>query len=199
MTETDLSLPVMRWLWDHGYTPYAEVPYFESSIDIIGLGADRLVAVELKLSLTKQVIYQANRARSSCDASYVAIASEPRKSSISKCRQLGVGVLVPRNGRMAEIRRPTWGAPAERWRNIIMAVLADRPPGGIAGQPTMKGNGPAQECWRRITAYRQTHPDATWRELFENVRNHYAHHRSMQGALRWLAERAGVSIRGGVA
>jgi len=59
-------------------------------------------------------------------------------------------------------------------------------PGGIAGKPTLKGEGPAQECYERVQKFKQAQPKATWKEVFENVGNHYANPRSMAGAMRMV-------------
>ena len=55
--------------------------------------------------------------------------------------------------------------------------------------PQQKGEGPAQDVWKRICAYRSQRPDATWRELYDNIPNHYASHKNMYSAMRFLRER----------
>jgi cysteine synthase len=54
---------------------------------------------------------------------------------------------------------------------------------------TTKGEGPAIECSRAVDQYRKAHPGASWLEIFENVPNHYSHHRSLAQAMKQVTER----------
>lgn len=57
---------------------------------------------------------------------------------------------------------------------------------GDSGLPTLKGKGPARDVSGLIIEYRKENPDATWKELFANVANHYASWQSMKRALASL-------------
>jgi len=82
--------------------------------------------------------------------------------------------------------------PAREYAELacnLFPVLAHMTPGGQAGRPTLKGEGPAQDVARRVAAYRKAHPGAKWPELFERVSNHYASVKSM----RWSLVKRGLA------
>ena len=186
LPESEMSLPVMTWLDGLGYVPYAEVPNYDTCIDIVAMrepGPD-LIAVEMKTGLTKQVIRQAYVAQLVAERVYCAVLSKPKDAGLAKCADLGIGVLrivegvVEVLGESASKKAISPGA-AER----VVEQLRGRVPGGVAGRPNLKGDGPAQDCGRRVQAWRAEHPTATWREIYEHVENHYSSMVSMRGAL----------------
>ena len=189
LPESEMSAPVMTWLQQRGFVPYAEVQHRGYWVDIVGLGRTQLIAIEMKMSLTKQVIDQAHRAGKFADYSYCAVLSRPRLSSLIACAGQGIGVLRVKDERVMVLveakssSRIVWGFTPYLGRERIIEALRQRPPGGIAGRPTLKGQGPAQDCARRVKQWRSEHPGCTWAEIYENVDNHYANMKSMRGAL----------------
>lgn len=186
LPELEMSLPVMAWLDGLGYVPYAEVPHYASCVDIVGMrkSDETLIGVEMKTGLTKQVIRQAYMTGLFADYSYCAVLSRPRLTSLSVCKEWGVGVLRVENKGVAvllESNNPH--KPVEWNKRRIAENLHLRSPGGMAGKPILKGEGPAQECARRVKRYRAEHPKSTWAEIYEHVGNHYASMTSMRGAL----------------
>lgn len=182
MREAEMSEPVQRWLSERGYTPYTEV----NLIDIVGLcGESELIAVDLKVSLTQAVIYQAYRAQLRCDQVYCAVSTMPRMNSLNECMKFGLGVLNVKGETVRELLKPNPGVRvvSEPWKKQFLEIIKGMEPGGVAGLPVLKGSGPAQDVARRVTEFRKEHPSATWGELFHAVPNHYAHSKSMQGAL----------------
>jgi hypothetical protein len=88
--------PLWDWLRERNMEGYTEVipPMFWSSIDMIGWdGGENLVAIEMKKSLTDHVIRQAHQCTGLTDNAYCAVQTYPRKSSIKKCHELGIGIL----------------------------------------------------------------------------------------------------------
>ena len=71
MAETDLYIPVKRFLEAQGYIVKSEV----TSCDVVGLRGDEApLIVELKTSLTLQLIYQALDRLTMTDSVYIAVA-----------------------------------------------------------------------------------------------------------------------------
>lgn len=171
-------------------------------------GGENLVAIEMKRSLTDHVIRQAHQCTGLTDNAYCAVQTYPRKSSIKKCHDLGVGILSVRDGSVYEILPPTMvhGNRASRYRHgssirfnrermeKLFDHLRKRGIGGEGGVPNTKNQGPARDVRDLVAAYRAEHPDADWKELFANVANHYASHQSMRQAQNkleeWIALRA---------
>lgn len=120
--ESAMTDPLRDWLRDRDMEGYAEVipPMFWRSIDMIGWdGGENLVAIEMKRSLTDYVIRQAHQCTGLTDNAYCAVQTYPRKSSIKKCHDLGVGILSVCDGSIYEILPPTivHGNRASRYRN----------------------------------------------------------------------------------
>lgn len=186
LIEAKMSVPVMSWLDAQGYVPYAEVPHYGSCVDIVAMreSSSELIAVEMKTGLTKAVIGQAYLTQLFADYSYCAVFSKPRKISLEKCRDNGIGVLRVQ-GEIVELvikaqKKTPWNV---RSKQDFIERLRMRVPGGIAGKPMLKGEGPAQECARRVLAWRKKNPGATWRDVYASVDNHYSSMESMRGAL----------------
>lgn len=186
MLEVDLSPPVIEWLKNRGFAVYCEVRWMGRSIDVVAISDSAVEVVELKTSLTEVVFRQAMMATLCADRVWCAVGKRPR-STIRKDyhRQIGVLLVEPPAG-VSVLREPEPGSmiasPAYLAR--IRESCALMTPGTIAGMPTNRGVGPAQECFDRISEYRQGNPSASWREIYHAVPNHYSHHQSLQGAMR---------------
>ena len=199
LKEAKLSDPVSDWLRARGYTPYAEVPWFSSPIDLVGKKDDHLIAVCLKVCLSDKVIRKAMAVQVQCHLVYCGVASKPRSSSLEKCKQHGIGVLRILGSQVDVLLEANDGSqPSENkhgcrifsnYANLMVKKLEKLEPGGVGGKPNLKGEGPAQHAAHLIKQYRKTHPKATWKELFSNVPNHYASYQSMSNAMRMLPQR----------
>ena len=186
LPESEMSLPVMTWLDALGYVPYAEVPNYGTCVDIVAMRepGPELIAVEMKTGLSKNVISQAYVAQLVAERVYCAVLSKPRPASLAKCADLGIGVLRVAQACVEVLVEPQSKkviSPGAKER--VVEQLRLRVPGGVAGKPTLKGEGPAQECGRRVRRYREENPRATWVDIFKHVGNHYANMKSMRGAL----------------
>ncbi|HLL74833.1 MAG TPA: hypothetical protein VK421_06175 [Pyrinomonadaceae bacterium] len=174
---------------DLGFTPYAEVSCVGYTIDLVGRKGTELLAVEMKRTLSGAVIRQAYRCDLFTRLRYAAVGTKPRAAGVARCQRVGVGLLSVVGDQVTVLVEP--GAADGRgtpqfdghYARAMHKVLDAREPGGVGGVPCTKGVGPAQECFERVTAYRQTRPLASWREIFENVPNHYANHASLRGAM----------------
>jgi len=195
--ETDLSAPVAAWLESRGLAVYAEVPDCGSTIDLVGWSEtrDRLVCVELKLSLTAEVQRQAQANARLTPQTYVAVPTRPRALSLTGCRERAVGVLRVQRDEVEVLLEAAW--PGRVWppaRERFLAHLRMMEPGGarFAGSPTLAGGGAAQDCYERVSEYRAANPDAGWREVYGAVANHYANPRSLAAGMRAVQDRAGL-------
>lgn len=202
MKEADLAKPVADWMRGRGYTVYAEIPCLSRCVDLIGLRNGDVLCVELKLSLTTKqpkrarhytspVLYQARSCQLITPDVYVAVATKPRISSINRCKEIGVGVLVVRSKtEVVEIVPPHKRCePLAYLQKEVKARCIAIGPSDDAGKPQQIGEGPAQDCQQRIDEYRKTHPWATWKEIYSNVPNHYSNVNSLYGAMRMARER----------
>jgi hypothetical protein len=194
LLESTMSEPISNWLRSKGLEPYAEVSprHWVRGIDLIGWdGADRIIAVELKRSLTNGLIYQGYQCKGITEEAYVAVMSEPRAMGVERCKKLGVGILKVDGAIVIELLAPLIkGIKGCNWRlDSLIEIMRRSVPGGIGGLPCLKGKGPAQDVRRRIEEYRKDHPGAGWDELFKNVPNHYSSSKSMRTAQKVLSEK----------
>jgi len=190
-----MSGPLSEWLGGLGYTVYTEVlsPYGGGPIDMVGLRAG-LVIVEMKTSLTSTLIRQASIGQLLSTTVYCAVASRPRHDGIQRCQKLGLGVVSVRDNHVNVICEPGHGRGGrslvhQYYVQQIKRRLEHMEPGGVGGLPCLEGVGPAQDVERRIAEYRQQHPRATWKQIYQAVPNHYSSYQSMCSAMRMVAER----------
>jgi len=115
-------------------------------VDIIGLGGEPgkelILAIELKTSLTWQVIKQAAINQLIVDKSYCAVGTNPRQASLDNARRQGVGVLVVKGHNVQRVVRvPASTRPDNRpmphYHKRCIEQLSRMQPGGIAGLPQM--------------------------------------------------------------
>lgn len=187
LREITLSAPVSAWLAAQGYTVYSEVPFRGGyrKVDLVGKRGEEYCCVELKTSLSRAVLRQAYVLQLATPRVYVGVGTVPRESSREDCAKVGVGILCIAGNRVTELLAPRdTGMHLPLLPHHHFAVLAHMTPGGQAGRPTLKGEGPAQDVARRVAAYRRgCNPHADWKELFKNVSNHYANPKSMRYSL----------------
>jgi len=191
MLETDLSQPISLWLTSLGFTPYAEVAfphYGPRTIDIIARKNSDLIAIELKRTLTKEVIHQTYLCDLITPRRYAAVATVPRPAGIERCAQLGLGLLSVINGCITVIlepkERPNINHSENHYPAAIHKLLDAMIPNGVAGRPCRKGEGPAQACYDRVAEYRLQHPNAGWKEIFSALTTHYTDHKSLASSMR---------------
>ncbi|MEE9159879.1 MAG: hypothetical protein V3U60_16030 [Gammaproteobacteria bacterium] len=186
--ESEMTVRMGRWFEAWGYQWWVEMPSCGSCIDMIGRRGNFLVAIEMKVCLSWKVIRQAALAQLDAHESYVAVLTKPKNTSLEKCRRVGVGVL--RVGRDVQVLvSPRNKHTFEGHIKNMLRYTDEFECGGVAGLPCLLGGGPAQDVYRKVQAYREAHPKATWREVFDKIPNHYSHVASMQGAMRIVRER----------
>lgn len=161
MRETDLFIPVARWLEGQGYHVSAEA----GQCDIVARhredsAGEQLILVELKVRMSLDLIIQAARRKEISDSVYVAVPVHGSKGHLrntrgvlSLLRRLEVGLLLVRflrsGTRVEVLLHPTPFAPRRKHRRkaqIIREIDGRYAEFDTGGQP---GNVP------RLTAYRQ--------------------------------------------
>lgn len=153
--ETDLYLPIKRYLESLGLTVKGEVMH----CDLVGLseGEPELVVIgELKKSFTLELVLQAVERTAACDEVWLAVqASRKGKgreqdARVKKlCRFLGFGLLaVTENGVVEVITEPEPWKPRRnlKRRSRIVAEFRRRKGDPVAGGTTRRP---------QLTAYRQ--------------------------------------------
>jgi hypothetical protein len=187
LREMQLSAPVTAWLESQGLTVYAEIPYHGRCVDHAGLSEDRVVIVELKQCLSRTVMLQLGSGTTITPWCYAAVASKPSKASLDLFARCGLGVLSVRDGAVKVLLEPVdRGYVFKPHVAGFRERCAEMGPGGVAGVPTLRGQGPAQTVYDRVCAYRSGRAGATWREIYEAVGNHYCSPSSMRGAMEFV-------------
>lgn len=182
--EAEMSAPLIEYWSGRGYTVYCEVPFFENSIDMVAISDERVVVIEMKMSFTKHLLKQIESSGYHTHAAYGAVSSNPRASSIAAVRKCGFGLLRVYNSSVEMICESVAKELPREWiLDHIRANAELQEPGGVAGLPNLKGEGPARAVAREVIEYRSHHPNATWLDLFETIPNHYASMQSMRCAL----------------
>jgi len=183
LRESDLAKPVAGWLRSKGYIVYSEIPFWSRCIDMVGINDKDVCIVELKLRYSKKGFRQAYICQIATDNVYLAVGKKPSKKSIDFCGNYGIGLLVITD-KVETILEPKkrievyYSAKNHLMENCLIA-----PPNDDAGKPCMSGNGPAQAVGSFVVDYIKQHPKAGWKEVYENIPNHYSSHKSMACAM----------------
>lgn len=175
LREKNLFPPLKSWLNDQGFKVYGEV----YGCDVVAIKGRLQISYELKMSLNKKVIHQAISHRYRSNYCYVVVPTNPRKSSIEKCKKYRVGIIQVLGSEVKELLAPYFFTYNPRYR----MDFGDMPESTEAGIPNLKGLGPGQLCLERIKDYLKDHPNAKWPEIFENVENHYSSYKSLQSSM----------------
>ncbi len=136
----------------------------------------------LKTGLTGKVIHQASLSQLATPNVYCGVGTKPRAKNIKVCREEGIGILSVSDGVVTEILKPQG-----RLTQIIKYQgfnLRRLEPNGTGGYPQRKGIGPAKNVAQRVRKYLETNPQCGWREIYENVPNHYISPWSMCNAMK---------------
>lgn len=148
LLETDLYLPVKRFLEGQGYSVKAEI----GGCDVMALrGEESPIVVELKTGFTLQLLYQAMDRLKVTDLVYVCVPA-PQKGfgndELNLCKRLGLGLLAVREGWVEPYLDPAHYVPRkqkQRQQRMLKEFhhrVGDANAGGSTRRPLM-------------TAYRQ--------------------------------------------
>lgn len=129
--EVDLFEPTKKWLEDRGYTVYPEVEYKRGRADIVAINGGMTAVVELKTSLSIELIAQAVYWRDKANMSYVCVPM-PQKDfhdyAITLLKREGIGLLyVDFNSYRVECKEHRYVEPTVDTTIIkgIRGVLSD--------------------------------------------------------------------------
>jgi hypothetical protein len=146
--ETDLYLPVKRFLEAQGYSVKGEI----CECDVVGVRADEPpVIVELKTSFSLQLVLQGVDRLAITDAVYLAFPPPKRRQHgdiVKLCKRLGLGILLVTGDHVEALTDPAPYQPrkATRRTTMLLKEFAHR-----VGDTTAGGSGRVI----RMTAYRQ--------------------------------------------
>lgn len=206
MKEKDLFPPLKKYFKDLGYNVYVEVPAIYRPVDFVAVRGDDHIAVEMKLSFNRKVIQQANNNQRYFGKSYVAFpvrhakifdldeggfvinhndglhkVSDKNWTNYGLCVNEGIGILevVGKHQNIFEALEAEYKKPYQ----LYDFSLFEENENDEAGLPSNKGISAASYEVKLIRRYILTHPDCTWKEIFENVQNHYSSARSLAGSM----------------
>lgn len=186
LREKELYLPLKNFFEKQEYKVVAEVPIpcWFACCDLVAFNDNEIIAVEMKMSLTKTVIHQAYRNQNNSNKVYAAVSTRPR--DLNYASKLGIGVIKVKNNTVeillesGDFKRQ--GKYIDQFRQQALSILSNTP-NSIGGLPTLKGIGPRIECRKRVTEYLIKNPNASWKEIYKNVKNHYCNYKSMKSAI----------------
>ena len=180
LKEKDLFPPLKSWLKNNGYKVYAEV----LNKDVIAKKDDEFVGFELKMSCSKKGIQQAYNSMIFCGKAYIVISSKPKSQSVVECKKRGIGIIRINNILEILLEAKLFGHRRAIDFYLNQLDFDKMEEGEISGRPNMKGEGPAQELLKDIKIYLKLHPKATWKEIYNNVQNHYSNYKSLANSMR---------------
>lgn len=195
--ESDLFPIIKKHFKDMGYTVYAEVAAMYRGVDLVAVKGEEHIAVELKLSFNDGVCHQAMIDTQNFDKVYVAFPVPKAifyhqesvfwkvKESIQRrytwLENRGIGMLqVLPSGMVYEDLEPKQQTPYRKL-DLQHYIESDDDLGGV---PFQRGVSEGYHELESIKKYVTANPNANWREIYDNVSNHYSSHTSMAGAMR---------------
>jgi len=197
MKEKDLFPTLKKHFKDKGYTVFAEVPCFYRGVDFVAAKGSEHIAVEMKLSFNYDVVRQAHGNITSFGTSYVAYPvkkpvlfhkeevywklRESIRERYDQCRKYGIGIIqVLPKGTIFIALDPVHKPPYRVFDFSQYRESED----DEAGLPFQKGVSSGYMELKAIKEYVLKNPKATWKEIFNNVQNHYANQYSLAGSMK---------------
>lgn len=184
--EAALGPPVIAWLESQGWNVYQEVESGRQSYraDIVATKDKLVLVVELKTSLTFELLYQAQRWRDKAHHVYAAVPacrpSDGRRMAMSVFEERGIGVLVvttDSRGHIADRVKVQAQAPFFRQADAERLRQRIKPEHKHAAVAGSKGGGYSTDFTRtleRIKYVARSNPGITLRKAIEEVDHHYA-------------------------
>lgn len=194
--ESDLFPIIKKSFNGQGYKVFAEVACNYRGVDMVAAKGDEHVAIELKTSFNSHLLTQASWNTHFFDKVYVAYPvreailfhvedvfwklRESTRDKYSFCEKRGVGILqVLPTGMIYEALEPTQQKPFRKL-DLQHYVETDEDFGGV---PHQKGVSEGYHELESIKKYVIAHPDANWKEIYENVPTHYSSANSLSGSM----------------
>ncbi len=195
MRESELFPPLKKHFKRLGYKVYAEVPVNYRGVDFVAVKGSEQISVEMKLHFNRGVVWQANQNTGSFPYSYVAYPvkkftvfddeqywelRESTRLHVDHCMNWGIGILqVLPHG---TIFKALEAKENKIQRPFDFSLYKERKD-DEAGLPYQKGVSAGHYELKLIRAYIKKHPNTNWKEIYENVQNHYSSPQSLSGSM----------------
>lgn len=192
MRETDLASHVVDWLAADGWDVYQEVQpgMFAHIADIVAVRRGLLWVIECKLTLSLEVIGQAEYWRQMANWSSVAVPlvrhTSGRSAARRVCHLFGVGVLtVTRDGAVQVTAAPAMNRkPLDRLRN---ALHESQKTAAMAGTNRGGRSTPFRRTCEQLARYVSQHPACLLKEAIDAGQHHYASDSTARSCLaKWI-------------
>ena len=180
MKETELAEKFINYFCD--FEVFKEVPA-NGIIDFVVKNGIVIMAVEVKLSLNFEVIEQANKNKSYCDYSYIAVP-RPKKESFAYdiCKMLGIGVLVYDDWAINETVKPL----KNKRHKFYKLKLENYMKRSVAGSQNDRIT-PFKATIERMVIYISRHPGCTLNECLNNIDFHWSNLTSAKACVyQWI-------------
>lgn len=194
--ESDLYPIIKKSFKQDGYTVFAEVATDHRGVDMVAVKGEEHIAIELKLAFNDHLVEQASWNTQRFDKSYIAYPVRKavmfhvedvfwslRESAQQKylyCQRRGIGIMqVLPTGVIYEALEPAIQKP---FRKLDLQHYVERDD-DLGGLPYQKGVSEGYHELESIKKYVTAHPTASWREIYDNVSNHYSSPQSLAGSM----------------
>lgn len=194
--ESDLYPIIKKYFKQQGYTVFAEVACMGRGVDMVAVRGEEHIAIELKTSFNSDVCWQARQATLHFDKVFIAFpVNEARffhqpdyfckqKDTIQQrydnLESKGIGMLqvLPSGMVYTELE----AKQQEPYRKLDLQHYTESDD-DLGGVPYQKGVSEGYHELESIKKYVIANPNASWREIFTNVSNHYSSHTSLAGSM----------------
>jgi hypothetical protein len=205
LAETDLAAPVIAWLEEQRWDVYQEVAGPSGGVaDIVATLGNLVCVVELKTSLSFEVVAQAKRWRSYASWTFVAVphakGSDGRALAQDLLESLGIG-LITIDARSRGVDQLPWAniVHVPRLQRRIESSLRDalRPQHKTfarAGNAEGRHWTPFQDTCEKIARFVREHPGSVIKDVLGAIEHHYHTESTARACLVQWGERG--SIRG---
>ena len=183
LKESQLFAPLKTHFKALGFTVYAEVPNGFRTVDIVCVQRKLQIAIEMKTSLNKQVLYQAWLNKQHFNKSYVATPKAPNFNLqwMNESWVSSIGILQVENGKVITHREAAIQSPQKPYDFTVFEEKDD----DTAGVPWNKGKSEAKVVLERIKHFLKTNPPNkwNWKDIYNGIQNHYANRYSLKNSM----------------
>lgn len=207
--ESELGPPVVAWLTGEGFDVYQEVDV-DSIADIVGVCGPQVAVVELKLSLSFELLHQAVSWRWCAHQIWVGVPhakrSDGRQMALDCFARMGIGVIQvePRpHGPpvVANVAPPAFNRNAGGREHLRRALREENRTVAFAGARASERTWTAFKLTcERVRQYLAEHDGAPIGDVVRDVEHHYASDAGARARLVELIRRGvvpGVREEGG--
>ena len=198
MKEKDLFPALKNHFKERGYVVHAEVPSFLRGVDFVAIKENEHIAVEMKIHFNNKVVRQAQINTIAFHKSFVAFPvrkaiifnngnvywklREGVRNRYGRCVERGIGILEVVGAH--QIIFEALEAKKQKPRKLYDFSNFTESEEDEAGLPCQKGVSAGYYELEGVKKYVTEHPNAKWKEIYENVYNHYSSPASMAGAMK---------------